>query len=169
MQIYPYIYCYTITESSTYRVQINIHGKIFRVLNFHHEREGDIFLGQATQENVFHQNLTPQTIDITNLETWSQSTRSCACMDATVTGTNGKQQLQQNCSCCTNATMFERELLSSHRKHTLLKCADGRSEESGPLGSGRPPIGCRYRINAIFTWLFTSSPVAIFHHSNYSS
>ena len=97
--------------------------------------------------------------------------RSSVCMDATFTRTYmymyGKQQLQQYCS-CTNTTLFEREPLSSHKKHVLLKCTDGTcsSEESGPLGSSRPSVDCRYRNSAIFTWLFTSSHVAIFHHSN---
>ena len=42
-----------------------------------------------------HENLAPRIIDTTNLETWMQSTRSCACVDTTFTTTPGKQQLEK--------------------------------------------------------------------------
>ena len=39
---------------------------------------------------------------------------------------------------CTNATLLERELLNSHKRHALLKCTDGSLKESGSLQSARP-------------------------------
>ena len=80
---------------------------------------------------------------------------------ATSTRAYGKQQLRQHCSCI-NDTLLEREPLNGHENYALLKCADGSLEESVPLGSGRPSIGHRYRNSAVFTWLFTSSHMAIF-------
>ena len=70
-----------------YRIWRNFCGKNISCVKFSLRL---IFIGQAT-----HKNLAPRIIATTNLETWLQGMRSCACVDSTFATTYGKQQLEK--------------------------------------------------------------------------
>ena len=120
------------------------------------------------QKLVSHKNWISQ---ILTSQTWRHGLRAWEEVHAWMSCSTG----HTGGSSCSTTTVVQMLLCLRQNRWTVTKnmlywivLTVYSLEESRPLRSGRPSIGCQHCNSTIFTWLFTSSRVAISHHSDHS-